>query len=127
MNEALTADESKMVWDEEEDAAAAALQELEDLCASSHYFSIESLREEISKKVFDDIDITGSSFFLRACLNEKVTLEIIEYLLEYFPDAAENLGSWTVVDGPDELNRYFEIKIETPYIAALKMIIARRK
>eukprot|EP00574_Skeletonema_japonicum_P004510 CAMPEP_0201718608 /NCGR_PEP_ID=MMETSP0593-20130828/4083_1 /ASSEMBLY_ACC=CAM_ASM_000672 /TAXON_ID=267983 /ORGANISM="Skeletonema japonicum, Strain CCMP2506" /LENGTH=789 /DNA_ID=CAMNT_0048208949 /DNA_START=76 /DNA_END=2445 /DNA_ORIENTATION=+ len=101
-----------MAWDEEEDAAAAALQELEDLCASSHYFSIESLREEISKKVFDDIDITGSSFFLKACLNEMVTLEIIEYLLECFPDAAENLGSWTVVDGPDELNRFFEIKIE---------------
>ncbi len=61
MNEALTVDESEMVWDEED--AAYTLQVLEDLCASSHYFSIESLREEISKKVFDDIELQGVLFF----------------------------------------------------------------
>jgi len=87
-------------------AAETAVKELEELCASDEQLSIETLRENICqcKRIFDDdernihmADIStssGSPFFHHACLNQKVTLEIIEYLLESFPDAAEKLGTW---------------------------------
>lgn len=72
-----------------EDASLRLVDELNKLCGSDS-LSIESLRDKI-KDVSDDhaVDaIRKSRFFHRACFNDTVTLEIIQCLLDFYPEAA---------------------------------------
>ena len=64
----------------------------------SDALSKEGLCEIIERHVLtpdnDYLTIRDSKFFFGACVNERVTEEIIQYLLEYFPAAASaTIGS----------------------------------
>ena len=74
-------------------------KELRSYC-SSNSLSEEGLREIIERHGVASKNhtlISDYAFFREACHNEKVTEGIIQYLLEYFPDAAidSNEGKWT--------------------------------
>ena len=80
----------------------SALKELRNLCGSES-LSEEGLRNFFEKyKLLTSIDnddvITnnnisrGYGFFFKACMNENVDEGIIQYLLKYFPGAANNLS-----------------------------------
>jgi len=61
------------------------VNKLEKACKSDS-ISLESLQE--TTKLIPSKFVSGSCFLHQACLNKNVTLEIIEYLLEYHPEAA---------------------------------------
>lgn len=62
------------------------VRELEDFCGSDK-LSIDALRDKVDR-IPRNADIRNSSFLHMACLNERVSLRIIECLLDAFPDAA---------------------------------------
>ena len=68
----------------EDDDAASRIKQLEDFCASDD-LSIDELR-----RMTEGISLDfrhNSSFLHRACLNKNVTLEIVNYLLDLYPQA----------------------------------------
>ena len=66
--------------------------ELHCRCGSDFGFSEDGLRETIERHGFtpsnNSPNISDYDFFLWACYNERVTVGIVRYLLEYFPAAA---------------------------------------
>ena len=78
------------VREEEEDQSADSLEKLEKLeeICETDLLSLEALRNIISSIPSADA-IQNSYFFHDACNNAKVSLEIIEFLLETFPGAAD--------------------------------------
>jgi len=61
---------------------------LEQLCESD-VISIESLQHIIDEDIIEMEDVKCSSFFHRACYNKNITRDIINYLLEFYPEAAD--------------------------------------
>ena len=63
------------------------IEEFEELC-SSEDLTIEKLRRmpDIDLSAVSD-DLYNSSFLHRVCMNEKVTLEMVKYLLDLYPQA----------------------------------------
>jgi len=78
-------------------SAAAALKELEELCTSDK-LSIDELQNMLNKYkslIINNADQHHSSvLFHQACMNKNVTLDIIQELLIYFPNAVETLGAY---------------------------------
>jgi len=68
---------------EEDGYSYHTIDELEDLC-SSEYLSLVELQKVSKDDILNDIDICHSSFLHRACMNENVTLEIVDFLLELY-------------------------------------------
>ena len=62
----------------------AQIESLERYC-SSDSLSLDGIKCAIEFFVCHDF-LNGSVFFHRICINPKVTLEIVEYLVELFPD-----------------------------------------
>lgn len=78
------------------------LEELNDICGSD-LLSLDDVRDKLNPTFYDNNNryaileedevtipprvVHHSPFFHRACMNEKVTLEIVKCLLDYFPDA----------------------------------------
>ena len=79
--------------------------------------SLEGLQERIAGIPPDAV--RGSDFFHHACINEKVTLEMIECLLDAFPDAVRSTDGHgpilqearrclpTIAEGPRRPFRWF--------------------
>ena len=61
---------------------------LEQLCESDA-LSIASLQCIIDEDVIDMDDVKSSSFFHKACYNKHITKDIINFLLDFYPEAAE--------------------------------------
>ena len=60
------------------------VEEFEDSCSSENLY-LDELKSFIEGISLDDFDLSHSSFLHRACMNEKVTLEIVMYLLRLYP------------------------------------------
>ena len=69
----------------------ALVKQFEDFCGSDE-LSIDALRYQVGLIPPNATAVQNSSFLHEACLNEKVTLPIIECLLDAFPGAA-SIGS----------------------------------
>lgn len=67
--------------------AQSFLKELEDFCGSDD-LALDGLPAKIDKIPWNQFAIDQSSFLHCACFNSNVTLEIVEYLLYFKPDAA---------------------------------------
>ena len=67
------------------------MRDFDELCASDE-LSLTALQEKVN--LLDEIEIHNimylGSCLHKACMNSKVTLEIIEYLLNIFPEAVSN-------------------------------------
>ena len=61
---------------------------LERAC-DSDTLSIESLQRIIDEDIIDTEDLDGSPFFHLACYNKNISGDIVNYLLDFYPDAAE--------------------------------------
>jgi len=59
------------------------LDEFEDFCSSDDVLSLDELKR-LTKEISLD-DLRESSFLHQVCMNEKVTLEIVNYLLHLYP------------------------------------------
>jgi len=59
------------------------LDEFEEFCSSDD-LSLDELKR-LTKDISLD-DLRDSSFLHRVCMNEKVTLEIVKYLLHLYPE-----------------------------------------
>jgi ankyrin repeat protein len=62
--------------------------QIEQLCESD-VLSIESLQRIIDEDIIDMEDIKNSSFFHRACYNKHISLDIVNFLFDIYPEAAE--------------------------------------
>eukprot|EP00956_Cyclotella_meneghiniana_P017742 scaffold29178_cov63-Cyclotella_meneghiniana.AAC.5 len=69
-----------------------AIENLERYC-SSDYLTLDGIKCAMEFFVSRD-RLNGSDFFHRVCMNPKVTLDIVEYLVGLYPDAVENVASW---------------------------------
>ena len=78
--------------------SAAAFKELEELCTSDK-LSIDALQKKLNQYkslIINNADQHHNSvLFYQACMNKNVTLDIIQELLIYFPNAVETLGQYS--------------------------------
>ena len=63
------------------------VQELEEFCQSDA-LSLIALHEKLNQISSSSGAIQSSSFLRRACMNKRVTLAIVECILDAFPEAA---------------------------------------
>ena len=69
---------------------------LEQHCKSKdHITCIQELFQHHGLTPNNNHDVSDYEFFYEACINEKVTEEIIQYLLDYFPNAARSTNNRT--------------------------------
>ena len=61
---------------------------LEQACYSDT-LSIECLQRIIDENIIDTDDLKESTFFHYACYNKNITKDIINFLLDFYPQAAE--------------------------------------
>ena len=94
--------------------ASVALKDLEDLCTSDK-LSIDALQNKLNRYkswIINNADqLHNSVLFHQACMNKNITLEIIQELLVYFPNAVETLGTYSslgIVDN-DELSEAYPL------------------
>jgi len=90
----------------------ALVKQLEDFCGSDE-LSIDALRYQVGLIPPNATAVQNSSFLHEACRNEKVTLPIIEFLLDAFPGAA-SVGS-TLFCSKDYLVNYAHEQWATSY------------
>ena len=74
------------------DEVGSLVRKLEKFCASDE-LSFHGVLEHVNRILTTcEVDkLPTLDFFHMVCNNEKVTLEIVEYLLEVFPDAAHSI------------------------------------
>ena len=92
--------------------SAAAFKELEELCTSDK-LSIDELQKKLNQYkslIINNADQHHNSvLFHQACMNKNVTLDIIQELLIYFPNAVKTLGAFSspgIVDNDEESKAY---------------------
>ena len=78
--------------------SAVAFKELEELCTSDE-LSIDALQKKLNQYkslIINNADqpIHNCVLFHQACMNKNVSLDIIQELLVYFPNAVETLGAY---------------------------------
>ena len=78
-------------WDEYDGGAVSRVQVLEEYCSDYGRLTLDGLQERIAGIPPDAV--RGSDFLHDVCIDEKVTLEMIECLLDAFPDAARSIDS----------------------------------
>ena len=91
----------------------ALVKQLEDYFCGSDELSIDALRYQVGLIPPNATAVQNSSFLHEACRNEKVTLPIIEFLLDAFPGAA-SVGS-TLFCSKDYLVNYAHEQWATSY------------
>ena len=77
--------------DEGHESIAQLVGQFEDFCGSDS-LSLKGLQEKISRIPSDSNAIQSSSFFHQACSNRNITVEIIQLLLNNYPEVT-NIGS----------------------------------
>ncbi|KAL9184167.1 hypothetical protein ACHAXT_002253 [Thalassiosira profunda] len=77
----------------------ASVEKVEELCLSEE-LSLEALRQKIGLLPLEATSQTSPSFLHRACTNEKITMDIVEYLVGLYPEAVNTLAKTKAVTRP---------------------------
>ncbi len=104
--------------------------ELYEHCCQSDSFSEDGLREIIERhRLPPSHPLSDYDFFLEACGNEKVTEGIIQYFLEYFPDAASALNGdeWSSLNYAFFFNKNMTLNIAQRLIEAAPDLLSREE